>query len=106
MAPCPLQAVISRSTSSMWRAKSEPAGEPAADDGPAQHPAAHRGGQHEQGGDVEGSGVVEDRALRVGGPGVQGVGVVAGELGGTGERLDDAFAERLLQCGQPLVAEP
>lgn len=90
----------------MWRAKSEPHGRPRGDHGPAQDAAADGRGQGVQLRALQAAVLVAHAGLRVGGPGVQGVGIVAGELGGTGERLDDALAERLLEGGQPLVAQP
>ncbi len=106
MARWPRQPVIRRSTSSRCRAKREPAGAPASIEGAAQHPAAYCGGQGVEPRALQAAGLVAHGQLGLGGPGVQGVGVVAGELGGTGEGFDDAFAERLLQGGQPFVAEP
>lgn len=76
------------------------------DGGTAQHPAAHGGWEAAESRDVQG-------AIRAGGgrlgcdrPAVEGVRVIAGELGGAGQRLDDAPAQRLLQRGQRFVPDP
>ncbi len=76
------------------------------DGGPAQHPAAHGGRQVVQRGALQAAVGVPDAGRGLPGPGVEGVGVVTGELGRTGEGLDDALAEGLLQGGQALVAQP
>lgn len=73
--------------------------------GAAQDAAAYGGRQGVQLGALQSAGGVADAGLRLAGPGVEGVGVVPGELGRTGEGLDDALAERLLQGGQALVAQ-
>ncbi len=72
----------------------------------AQDPAAYGGRQRVQLGALQKAGRVAYGGLGLAGPGVEGVGVVAGELGRTGEGLDDAFAECLLQGGQALLAQP
>src|SRR3954468_16221237 len=72
----------------------------------AQDAAAHRGRQGVELGALQKAGCVAYGGLGPAGPGVEGVGVVAGELGRTGEGLDDSFAERLLQGGQAFVAQP
>src|SRR3954451_11527158 len=72
----------------------------------AQDAAAHGGRQGVELGALQEAGGVAYGGLGLAGPGVEGVGVVAGELGRTGEGLDDSFAERLLQGGQAFVAQP
>jgi hypothetical protein len=66
----------------------------------AQDPAAYGGRQDVELGALQKAGRVTYGRLGLAGPRVEGVGIVPGELGRTGESLDDSFAQGLLEGGQ------